>query len=177
VAPRAQVRLDRVTAAASLRYAIVRRDSDVEITPYDSLRWTELPDVFVRRALARALFDERPLAQVFSGDAPSLDVEVRAFEEVVRGTHHAGRVTLHYELRGEHDIIARGTLTAERPARSPAIESVVVAIRQAMVAATAELAARVESALLERAPPAPEAPYARDPHGDSSASARAPALH
>jgi uncharacterized lipoprotein YmbA len=151
-APRAQLRLGRISASANLRYAIVRRTSAVEVTPYETLRWTELPDAYVRRALDRALFDERPLTQVVSGDAPTLEVEVIAFEETAR---HGGLVTLRYELRDDRSVIARGTVSAERPAGSPAIEAVVEAIRAAMIAATEDLAGRVEGALLQRAAPAP----------------------
>ena len=179
-APRAQLRIGRVRAASNLRHAIVHRESSVEVEPYETLRWTEMPDVYVRRALDRALFDERPLAEVVSGDAPTLDVEVIAFEETVRGTQHAGRVRLRYELRGERAVIARGTVTAERPATSPAIASVVEAIRAAMISATEELAERVERSLIERAAPAPEDRSASDPARSDTGSAsgmRAPALH
>ena len=155
VAPRAQLRLGRVTASANLRYAIVHRVSAVEVEPYETLRWTELPDAYVERALDRALFDERPLAEVVSGDAPTLEVEVTAFEETAHGVHHGGRVALRYELRDDREVIARGTVSAERPAGSPAIEAVVTAIQTAMIGATEELADRVSRALVERAPAAP----------------------
>jgi uncharacterized lipoprotein YmbA len=150
--PRAQLRLGRVTASANLRYAIVHRVSSVEVEPYETLRWTELPDSYVRRALERALFDERPVSEVVSGDAPTLEVEVLAFEQTARG----GLVTLRYELRDDRGVIARGTISSERPAGSPAIEAVVAAIRDAMIASTEELAGRIERALLERASHAPE---------------------
>lgn len=177
---RAQLRMGRVTASANLRYAIVHRESSVEVEPYETLRWTELPDLYVRRALERALFDERPISEVVSGEAPTLEVEVVAFEETAHGARHWGRVALRYELRDDRAVIARGTVSAERPADSPAIEPVVAAIRSAMVAATAELADRIEHALLDRAAPAPDERYGPDPartDARSPAAARAPALH
>lgn len=179
-APRAQLRMGRVTASANLRYAIVHRESSVEVEPYETLRWTERPDVYVRRALDHALFDERPLAEVVSGAAPTLEVEVVAFEEIARGAQHAGRVALRYELRDDRAVIARGTVTAERPAGTPAIEAVVPAIHAAMIAASEELAGRIERALVERAAPAPDERNAQDPARSDTGTptaARAPSLH
>lgn len=179
-APRAQLRIGRITASANLRYAIVHRESSVEVAPYETLRWTEMPDAYVRRALDHALFDERPLAEVVSGDAPTLEVEVIAFEEVARGAQHGGWVALRYELRDDRAVIARGTVSAERAAASPAIEPVVAAIHAAMISATEELAGRIERALVERAAPAPDERNALDPAQSDTGSptaARAPSLH
>jgi cholesterol transport system auxiliary component len=124
--------------------------SPIEVTPYETLQWTEEPEAYVRRALARALFDERPIDEVVSGAAPTLEVEVIAFEEVTY--RHAGRVALRYELQNDRTTIARGTISIERRATRPNIEGVVEAIGAALDAATEELADRVEAAL--RGPPA-----------------------
>lgn len=144
---RATLRLGRIAASADLRYAIVHRDSTVEVEPYQMLRWTETPDAYARRAIAHALFEARGLEQAVGGAAPTLDVEVIGFEEVRRGARCSGRVELSYELRGERAMLARGVIVIERPSRSARIEDVVVAIGAALDAAASELADRVAARL------------------------------
>ena len=176
--PGASLRLGRITASANLRYAIVHRDSPYEVEPYETLRWTELPEAYVRRALARALFDARPLAEAMSGDAPALDVELLAFEEVTSPSR--GRVVLRYSLHDDAIVLAHGTIAVERAASAPQIEAVVAALHDALIAATGELADRIEQALHDRARPAPDDRYAPVPARSFDApppGTRAPALH
>ncbi|HEX7836752.1 MAG TPA: ABC-type transport auxiliary lipoprotein family protein [Kofleriaceae bacterium] len=142
-----RLRLGRITASSHLRYRIVHRDSAVAIDPYDALRWTEQPPDYVRRALSRALYEAHPLAEAISGATPTLEVEVTAFEEVVRPGGRAGRVQLRYQLHDERAVLARGVVTADRAAARADIEAVVAAIREAMDAACAELADRVVTQL------------------------------
>ena len=149
-AARPTLRLGRVWPAAHLRYEIVHRDSGVEVQPYETLRWTEPPDAYVRRALSHALFETHAIDQVVGGPAPTLDVEVVAFEEIVRGSRHSGRVELRYQLHDDARVLARGTVAVERDAAGPQIEAVVAAIGAAMEAATAQLADRMNDDL---APP------------------------
>ncbi len=145
--PRARLRLARVTASAHLRYSIVHRDSAVELAPYETLRWSEQPEAYVRRALTRALFETRPIDQAVGGAAPTLDVELVAFEEVRRELRHAGRVELRYVLHDERAVLARGVVAVERDAAGPAIEQVVAAIGSALDAAVGQLADRVSAVL------------------------------
>jgi len=152
VARAARVRLGRITASAHLRYPIEHRTSEVEITPYETLRWTELPDAYVRRSLSRALFEARPLEQAIGGSAATLDVEILAFEEVTRAGRSAGRVHLRYELRDDRRVLAHDRVVIERAAADPSIDQVVVAIGAAMEAATAELADRVATELTVAGP-------------------------
>jgi ABC-type uncharacterized transport system auxiliary subunit len=162
-APR--LRLGPVVAADYLRFRIVHRDSPQSVDPYEALRWTEAPREYVRRALTRALFDTGALAQVLGGAAPVLDVQVIAFEEVVRPGGHAGRVQLSYLLHDDQVVIARGTVTAERPARRSDMDGVVLAIGAAMDAASAELAGRIVPRL---GAPGPHEP--REPTGSPAAA-------
>jgi hypothetical protein len=148
--PTLRLRLGRVSSSADLRLHILHRNSPIEVTPYETLQWTEEPEAYVRRALSHVLFDERPIEEVVSGPAPTLEVEVVGFEEITY--RHSGRVELRYELQAERTTIARGTISIERRARTPNIEGVVEAIGSALDAATDELANRVETAL--RAAPA-----------------------
>jgi len=144
---RARLRLGRVFAAGHLGSAIVHRDSDVELAPYETLRWAESPEVYARRALVHAVFEARPIDQATVGGARTLDVEVVSFEEVARAAGHAGRVELRYELRDDRDVIARGTACAERAASSDRIEAIVAAIDRALDAASADLADQIGRAL------------------------------
>ncbi|HEY0993969.1 MAG TPA: ABC-type transport auxiliary lipoprotein family protein [Kofleriaceae bacterium] len=141
----ARIRLGRVVAGPSLRLAIQRRVSPVELQTYETLRWTESPDTYVRRAVVQALF-ARPLAQAVTGPAHVLDVEVVAFEEVVNPTGRAGRVMLRYELRSTQQVVARGEAAVVRPASATAIDAVVAAIGDALTAASGQLADEVVAA-------------------------------
>src|SRR4029078_3767284 len=91
-APRAtasnlRLRLGRVVAGSSCPEQIPYRDSDHELGFYEERRWTERPEVYLRRALARALFEERGATRVVSGFAPTLDVELTAREEIRAPQH------------------------------------------------------------------------------------------
>lgn len=135
-----KLRLGRVRSASYLRSRIVYRTSGVELGTYDDRRWTEDPDVYVRRSLDRALFHERPLAEVLSGDAPVLDVDVVAFEEDRRGAARSGRVELEYVLHDDRNVLASGRIAVERPARSSAMRDIVAAIAAALDEAAAKTA-------------------------------------
>jgi ABC-type uncharacterized transport system auxiliary subunit len=138
-----QLRLGRVRPAELLRTRILHRQSPVEVQEYDMLRWTEPPDAYVRRALARALFDGAGFVQVVGGLVPTLDVDVVAFEQDGAG----GRVQLHYLLTDDRQVLASGDVVAERPATGTSIEAAVAAIGAAMNAASAEVASRIATAL------------------------------
>ncbi len=145
---RARVRLGRVTASSHLRYSIAQRRSPVELELYEFDRWTDTPDVYARRSLERALFQERPIEQATSGAAFTVDVDVIAFEEVA--SPHAGRVQLRYRLRDEHSVIATDVITVVRASRGARLADVAAAIGEALDAATAQIAGRVLTTLSRR---------------------------
>lgn len=109
-----ELRIGRVSGQDYLRDKIVHRDSEYELGYYDGRLWTEKPDWYVRRAITRAVFDERGVRQIVSGDAPTLDVTVVAFEEV-RKPEHVGRVELSYVLYDERAVKISRSLQVERP--------------------------------------------------------------
>lgn len=111
----AELRLDRVTSAEHLESRIAYREGGVEIGFYDELRWAERPEVYLRRALARALFRDRPLTQAMSGAHPALEVELLSFEEIRDPDQHRARVSVHLLLRDGARVIATDTVTTERP--------------------------------------------------------------
>jgi uncharacterized lipoprotein YmbA len=142
----ARVRLGRITPADHLRGAIVHRDSTVELAPYETLRWSESPEVYVRRALSRSLFDARPLEQAIGGDAATLDVEIVSFEEVRRADKRSGRVELRYVLHDGRRVLDRGMVTAEHASGDPRIEAVVAEIGVALEDAAGQIGDRVVAA-------------------------------
>ena len=142
-----RLRLGRVASSANLRDRIVHRDSEFEVREYETLRWTEDPEVYVQRAMANALFDGRELEQAVSGPLPTLDVDVIAFEEVRSGVTRGGRVALRYELRDDYRVLGAGVVVAERPATSNGVEQIISAIAGALTAATSQLADEVAGRL------------------------------
>jgi cholesterol transport system auxiliary component len=141
--PRTQAReapelvLGRVTSSAFLRNPIVVRRSDYEIDVHDNWRWTEYPEEYVRRSLAHTLFEGGRFVQGLSGNIPTLDVELIAFEEVVRGDAHAARIELAYRLHDERIVLATGVVKVERDATAgKGIDAVVAAVASALEEAT-----------------------------------------
>ena len=135
------MRLGRVTSGSNLRERIAFRDDAFELGYYEDRRWTERPETFVRRELGRTLFEDRGFKRALSGDAPTLDVEVIAFDELKLATGHGVRVQLKVMLMGDHDMIAEETLTVDRPVaggKNAKFEDVVVAMASALEGACDE---------------------------------------
>jgi ABC-type uncharacterized transport system auxiliary subunit len=89
------------------------RESDVAIGYYDDFRWTERPETFVRRDLARALFDEDGVEEIIGGGGLTLDVDLDSFEEIRE--KHAAIVRLSWQLRDDTVVLLRRTVTVQRP--------------------------------------------------------------
>jgi ABC-type uncharacterized transport system auxiliary subunit len=87
-----RVRLHTVHSAPFLRERMVWRASDVEYGFYEQRRWSELPSRYVRRAVATTLEATAGVLLVDDVNAPRLDVEVLAFDEVVAPKHEASVV-------------------------------------------------------------------------------------
>jgi cholesterol transport system auxiliary component len=115
-----RLRLGRVSAGKHLRERIAFRSSEHELGYYDDRRWTEQPDVYLRRALAAALFERRGLGRVVSGGAPTLEVELLAFEEV-RGERPRARLRAVVMLRDQSAGRLERTIGVERAV--PEVES------------------------------------------------------
>jgi cholesterol transport system auxiliary component len=144
------IELGRITSSGSLRARIAHRESAVELGLYETRRWTDDPDVYVRRALEHHLFDRGAFGHAVDGRHPMLDLEVIAFEEArtARGRgERAGRITLRYQLHDEHTVFADGIVDVERTATGDGFEAVVVAIRDALDEAADRLVAVVGRAL------------------------------
>jgi ABC-type uncharacterized transport system auxiliary subunit len=145
-----QMRLGRVTSSASLRSRIVRHEPGHELAMYETLRWTDDPDAYIRRALARTLFDDGQAQEMTGGDAPTLEVEVLAFEEVSSKHARGGRVELRYELRDDQRVLASGIAASERRAEGTSMDAIVAAIGGAMNDAVTDLTRNVLVAVKRR---------------------------
>ena len=153
-----RLRLGRVTAWSHLRERMVLRTSARELSYSENRRWTERPDIYLQRALAHALFEERGLTQVVSGSAATLEVELIAFEELQKPRRALlqALVVLHDERVGH----LQETVTVEEPL-APAKDAdeavaVVEALSRALRTAVTRIADRVVSKLasLPAGPPA-----------------------
>jgi cholesterol transport system auxiliary component len=150
VAETRQLRLGSVSGGAQLRGRIMYRNSAHELVYYDDLRWTEPPEIYLKRALARALFAEHGLSRVVSGSAPTLDVELVAFEEI-RTPHQAGRVQVIMTLDDDRVGMLQQTITVEQEVRAdagaPGADAIVDALARALQSCVAQLVERVLVAL------------------------------
>ncbi len=149
-----QVRLGRVSSGPNLRERIAYRNTEYELGYYEDLRWTERPETYVRREIGRSLFEVRGMHRVISGAAPTLDIEVIAFDDLRLTSGRAARVQLRVILYEDAGVIFEDTLTLDRPVLgdNPKIEGVIAAMSAALDAAAAQVALKVQSALVARLP-------------------------
>lgn len=157
-----RVRLGRVSSGPNLRERIAYRDAAYELGYYEDLRWSERPETYVRRELGRSLFEEHGLQRVLGGVAPTLDVEVIAFDDLRLKTGRAARVQLKVLLYEDNSVIFEDTLTVDRPVAGdkPKIEDVVAAMAAALDASAEQVTLKVRNALAAKrsATPAASAP-------------------
>ena len=150
------VELGRVTSGANLRDRIAYRDAAFEMGFYDDKRWTERPEVYVRRELARTLFEERGMRRALAGQAPVLEVEVVSFEEL-RGASPSARIQLRILVHDDRDALLEKTITVDRPVVPGAkgFDGLVQAMAQALDAATEQVANEVAAVIAARPQPPP----------------------
>lgn len=149
------LRLGRVSSAASLKERIMHRDSLHEVGFYEERRWTERPEVFLRRALSRSLFEEHGLSRIVSGAGQTLEVELSELEEV-RGSSPVARLRITYALHDEHLVRRARTLVIERPlAPSADGEAIAAALGEALREAVGRVSADVIADLHVTAAPLP----------------------
>ena len=154
-----EVRLGRVSSGPNLRERIAYRDAAYELGYYEDWRWTERPETFVRRELGRSLFEEHGMQRVLGGSAPTLEVEVIAFDDLRLKTGRAARVQLKVILFEDRGVVYEETVTIERPVAGakPSIEDVVAAMAVALDAAADQVAMKVQRSLAARRTAAPAA--------------------
>jgi cholesterol transport system auxiliary component len=112
--PACTLHLGEVSADDDLGQSIAFRSSAHEVGYYETRRWSQSPDNYLRRALVRALFDEGRCRRVLSGDGPTLDARLLTFEQQ-RGPDRA-RVAVHVILHDNRGGVSReATFEATRP--------------------------------------------------------------
>lgn len=145
----AELRLGRVTSASHLDERLVFRDSDQELGYYQERRWTEAPEQYLKRRLGRVLFEERGLRRVVGGQAPTLELELIAFEEI--RVAQIARVQVIVRLQDQRVVRWEETLTVDQPVAQSAADNraaaMVEALGQALRALVDRIAERVVSEL------------------------------
>jgi len=150
--PHVELRLGRVEASDYLSEEIAFRNGRHELEYYEEQRWTEKPQEYLRRALARSLFQERGVTRAFSGLALTLDVELVEFEEL-RGPVPKVRLQAIASLHDEKRSVFEQTFVVERPiaaarANQPDhTEATAEALADALHAAVASMSDRVLASL------------------------------
>ncbi len=157
-----ELKLGRVDADRSIGDRIIHRDSAFEIGYYDGCLWTEKPDAYVRRALSRALFDERRVTQLLSGNVATLDVDVVAFEEV-RAPAHLARIELVFVVYDDRVVRVSRSVVVERPiaavkgdeSATEAVEALSAALFAAVDAVADSTVAELRTEATSASEPAP----------------------
>jgi cholesterol transport system auxiliary component len=146
------LRLGRVSSGSNLRERIAYRTATYEVGYYEELRWTERPETYVRRELARSLFEKHGFRRIMTDAAPTLDVEVIAFDDMHSTAGRAARVQLSVTLLGDEKVIFENTLTVDRSVVSgnAPIEDMIAAMANALEAAVDLTAQLVEKALAQQ---------------------------
>jgi len=149
VHPGLQLRLGRIEGWAHLRERMAGRSSARELFFYEDRRWTERPEVYLRRALARTLFEERGVVEALSGRVVTLDVELTAFEEIEPA--HEARLQARLVLHDDRLGLLQETVTVDQPVAvsggaDPA-RAVVDALSQALHVAVTRMADHVVAKL------------------------------
>ena len=158
---RLELRLGRVTAGSYISEKMVYRESSYEIGFYDYRLWTERPEMYLRRALERVLFEEEGLRSIVSGAAPTLDVELVGFEEL-KAPQHEALVRISFAVHDARAVLLQETLAVEQPIAKASsgreADAVAEALGEALRKAVYEVTGRVLKQLA--AGPAPLQPCA-----------------
>lgn len=153
--------LGRVSSSSHIREKMAFRDASWEIGYYEDRRWTERPEAFVRRELGRTLFEERGFRRsVGAANAPTLEIELLAFEEIRAKPTRAARVQLRMILHDGRDVLLEETVTIDKPLANneTSTDAVVAATADALDAASALVADRTQKVLTTTPTPNPTAP-------------------
>ena len=136
------LRLGRITAGPHLGERIVYGDGAYEVSYYEDRRWTELPSLYLRRALDRTLFEDRGFRRELGGDGPALNAELLVFEEVKTPASHAARIVVRIDLSTDH-VLFVDTVAVVEPIEGARFEDFVAAMARALDATSEEIARRI----------------------------------
>ncbi len=153
-APGARLHLAPVSAWSHLHERMVVRTAAHEITFSETRRWTERPDVYLRRALSRALFDERGLSSAGVASWPSLRVELAAFEELEQPRRALFQAR--FVLSDESGVRLEETVILEQPVESATALDPAIAIADALSKVLALGAEQIADKVTAKLPPPPK---------------------
>jgi len=140
------IRLRAVRARPFLRERIVWR-TPTEYGMYEQRRWSELPEAYVERALASALRRQAHVDLTNEARAPTLYVDVTAFDEVLDPKHVADvAVDVTLTTAGSRRLLERG-FSAEAPISDDDPSSLVRAVGAALDDVSAQVAQSVAEKL------------------------------
>lgn len=145
--------LGRISSGSNVREKMAFRDASWEVGYYEDRRWTERPEAFVRRELGRTLFEGRGFRRSISdGTAPTLEIELIAFEEIRAKPLHVARVQLRMILHDGREVLHEETITVDKPLpnNESSTEAVVAATAEALDAASAQVADKTQQILKSR---------------------------
>ena len=154
------LRLGSISGATHLRERIAYRESEREVGFYEGRRWTERPESYLQRALSQALFEQRGMQRITSGIAPTLDVELTHFDELL-GSPHTVRVRARVMLRDRRSTRFEHTFGADQEVKGSEFVGVAEALSVALGRCVEQIADRVVAEL--RARPAEEPIVASPP--------------
>jgi cholesterol transport system auxiliary component len=148
-----QLRLGRVEGRSYLRERMAVRNSARELFYYEDRRWTERPEIYLRRALARAFFEERGMGESLSSRGVTVDVELLAFEEIEQP--HKARLQALLVLRDDRVGLLEETITVEEPiaraSEADQASALVDALSRALHSGVTRIADRVVGKLSQQA--------------------------
>jgi len=153
----AELRLGRVSSASHIEERLVYRDSEYELGYYQERRWTEAPEQYLKRRLARVLFEERGLRQVVGGPAATLEMELVAFEEI-RAPKRVARVQVIVRLEDQRTVRWEETLTVDQPMAASPVGETPAAMVAALGAALRTVVDRIADRVVTELASAPLAP-------------------
>jgi ABC-type uncharacterized transport system auxiliary subunit len=162
--PKLALRIGRISAGSSLRDRLVFRSSDHELGYDEERRWTEEPEVYLSRALASTLFEERGLQRMVAGSVPTLDVALVSFEEI-RSPRRSAHVEATVVLQDDHSVRLERTIVVDRPVSGKVGDAapLVEVLGDALRAAVDEIAERTIVELGKLPPPGAGAPCRESP--------------
>jgi ABC-type uncharacterized transport system auxiliary subunit len=108
------LRVNRVEVASHLTETIAYRVGESEVGYYDTLRWTEAPEVYLERALQDALFSRGEMRRGVSDGMYTLNVALDSFEELKYGKPRV-RVSVYVSIANDRLIAQERRLGAEVP--------------------------------------------------------------
>lgn len=106
------LRVNRVEVASHLTETIAYRIGESEVGYYDTLRWTEAPEVYLERALQDALFSRGEMRRGVSDGMYTLSVALDSFEELKYGSPRV-LVSVYVSIANDRLIAQERRLKAE----------------------------------------------------------------